>query len=265
MSEPAVQLQITVFGDLDALLGSLDPQEWAAPTECPGWSVQDNISHIIGTESMLLGRDAPAHDPGEKPWVRNPIGAGNEIHVDYRRSWPPQQVLDEFREVTRERIAALQNLSAEELSAESWTPIGTGTVRDLVAIRVMDCWVHEQDIRRAVGKPGSLDGPVAAHAFARHSGAIPFVVGKKVGAPDGTTVVIDVGEQGSVAVGVEGKRANLLPGIPERPDVRLTMDLETFNRLCCGRGEVDEVASGVKIEGDADLGRRVVEQMNFMV
>ena len=265
MSEPAIELQQQVFANLEALLVSLTPGEWAAPTECPGWSVQDNVSHIVGTESMLLGRDAPAHDPGEKPWIRNPIGAGNEIQVDYRRSWPPDKVLDEYREVTRERIDALQGMSADELGAESWTPIGPGTVRDLVAIRVMDCWVHEQDIRRAVGKPGSLKGPVAAHAFARHSGAIPFVVGKKVGAPDGTTVVIDVVDRGSVAVGVDGKRANLLPEVPTSPDVRLTMDLETFNRLCCGRGEVAEVASGVKIEGDTDLGRRVVDQMNFMV
>jgi len=137
MSEPAIELQQQVFANLEALLVSLTPGEWAAPTECPGWSVQDNVSHIVGTESMLLGRDAPAHDPGEKPWIRNPIGAGNEIQVDYRRSWPPDKVLDEYREVTRERIDALQGMSADELGAESWTPIGPGTVRDLVAIRVM--------------------------------------------------------------------------------------------------------------------------------
>ncbi len=265
MADRSVQLQVQVFRDIEELLASLTPREWTTQTECPGWSVQDNISHIIGTESMLLGRDAPAHDPGTKPWVRNPIGEGNEIHVDYRRSWPPDRVLDEYREVTSERITALDAMSDEELGADSWTPIGQGTVRDLINVRIMDCWVHEQDIRRAIGKPGSLDGPVAEHAFGRHSGAIPFVVGKKVGAPDGTTVVIDVEGLGTVAVGVEGKRANLLSNVPAQPDVRLSMDLETFNRLCCGRGETTGVASGVKIEGDEDLGARVVQNMNFMV
>jgi uncharacterized protein (TIGR03083 family) len=265
MADPAVELQIQVFRDLEELLASLSPREWAAETECPGWSVQDNVSHIIGTESMLLGRDAPSHDPGTKPWVRNPIGEGNEIQVDYRRSWPPDKVMDEYREVTSDRIAALEGLSDDELGAESWTPVGPGTVRDLVAIRVMDCWVHEQDIRRAIGKPGGLEGPVAEHAFRRHSGAIPFVVGKKVGAPDGTTVVIDVGGLGKITVGVDGKRANLLSDVPGQPDVRLEMDLETFNRLCCGRGEPSEVSSAVKIEGDEALGNRVLQNMNFMV
>jgi hypothetical protein len=64
---------------------------------------------------------------------------------------------------------------------------------------------------------------------------------------------------------VDGKRANLTTDVPAQPDVRLEMDLETFNRLCCGRGPVDEVASAVKIEGNEDLANRVLQNMNFMV
>ncbi len=260
-----VELMGKVFGSLDDLCSSLSPEQWDAETDCPGWSVKDNLSHIIGTESMLLGRDAPAHAPGAKPWVRNPIGQNNEVQVDYRRSWPPEKVLDEFREVSAERMKGLENMSSDELAGESWTPIGPGTVRDLLAIRTMDCWVHEQDIRRAVGKPGGLEGPVADHAFSRHSGAIPFVVGKKVGASDGTTVVVEVAGQEPFAVGVDGKRASRLPEIPAEPDVTLRMDLDTFNRLCCGRGDVSEVGKNVGVEGDGSLGEKIVQQMNFMV
>ena len=170
MGDPAVELQIQVFRDLDELLASLSPQEWATETECPGWSVQDNVSHIIGTESMLLGRDAPAHDPGEKPWVKNPIGANNEVQVDYRALLGPRAGPGR---VPRGHVRAHRRYSkasrTTSWAAESWTPIGPGTVRDLVAIRVMDCWVHEQDIRRAIGTPGGLEGPVAEHAFRRHA------------------------------------------------------------------------------------------------
>lgn len=256
-----------VFRSLDDLCSTLTPEEWATETECPGWSVQDNLSHIIGTESMILGRPAPEHDPGDKPWVRNPIGAGNEIHVDYRRSWPPEKVLDEYREVTGERIKAVQALDDAGLAAESWTPIGQGTVADLLAIRTMDIWVHEQDIRRAIGRPGSLDGPVAEHAFDRHATALPFVVGKKVSPPEGTMVVFEVTGPagGTVAVGTDGKRASRLDAAPDDPTVRLSMDLETFNRLCTGRGDPADVGKNVSIEGDEELGRRIVASMNFMV
>jgi uncharacterized protein (TIGR03083 family) len=256
-----VDLQEMIFNSLDELCTSLSADEWAKTTDCPGWSVQDNVSHIIGTESTILGRPAPEHDPGEKDWVRNPIGASNEIQVDYRRSRTPQEVLDEFREVATERMKVLRGMSESELDGESWTPIGPGKVRDLVAIRVMDCWVHSQDIRRAVDKPGDLTGPVAEHAFGRHAGAMGFVVGKKAGAPEGTTVVFDVDGFGVIPIVVEG-RARRLDAEPEDPTVKLSMNLETFNCLCCGRGDV---ATAVKIEGDTQLGSPIVASMNFMV
>ncbi len=263
-----VDLQIAVFGALDDLCGSLTPAEWDRDTDCPGWTVKDNLSHIVGTEEMLLGREAPSHEVAgvdDLPHIHNPIGASNEIQVDYRRPWPPERVLENFREVVAERTAALRGLAENDLAADSWTPVGPGTLHDLIAIRIMDCWVHEQDIRRATGKPGGLEGPVANHAFKRHAQAIPFVVGKKAGAPDGSTVVIEVEGQEPFAVGVDGKRASALPEVPAEATVRLAMDLDTFNRLCCGRGDQQVNAKGVRIDGDAALGARIVDQMNFMI
>jgi uncharacterized protein (TIGR03083 family) len=260
-----VDLQEMVFNALDELCSPLSDEEWAKQTDCPGWSVQDNISHIIGTESSaVLGRPRPEHDPGEKEWVRNPIGASNEVEVDYRRSRSPQEVLEEFREVTGERMKQLRSMSEADLDGDSWTPIGPGKVRDLVAIRVMDCWVHEQDIRRALGKPGDLTGPVAEHAFGRHAGAMGFVVGKKAGAPEGTTAVFDVAGFGVIPIVVEG-RARVLDSAPDDPTVKLSMDLETFNCLCCGRGDPEVVGRSVKVEGDAELGARIIGSMNFMI
>ncbi len=254
------------FRSVDDLCSSLSKEEWALPTDNPGWSVQDNLSHIVGTELTILGHEAPKHDPGEKPWVRNPIGAGNEVQVDFRRYWPPSKVLDEFREVSGERVKATQAMSAEDLQGESWTPIGQGTVADLLAIRIMDIWVHEQDMRRAAGKPGNLEGPVAEHAFARHTTAMPFVVGKKVGPPDGTTVVFEVTGPagGTIAVAKDG-RASLVDSAPEEPTVKLSMNLETFNRLCCGRGDPNELRRDVRVSGDKDLGDKIVGEMNFMI
>jgi uncharacterized protein (TIGR03083 family) len=265
MTDHAVELYGMVFDDLIELCSSLTPEQWGLDTDCPGWSVKDNISHISGTESMLLGRPAPDHEVGSKPWIRNPVGANNEVAVDYRRPWGPEKVLEELREVASERMNGLRALTDEELAADSWTPIGPGTLRDLLNIRVMDFWVHEQDIRRAVGKPGGLDTPVAAHAFGRHRTAIPFVVGKKAGAPDGTTVVVEVDGQEPFGVRVDGKRASLTDDVPDAPDVKLSTDLDTFNRLCTGRGDPEPLKRKVRVSGDADLGARILDQINFMI
>jgi len=99
--------------------------------------------------------------------------------------------------------------------------------------------------------------------------AIPYVVGRKVQPEDGAGVVINVsGLAGRVfAVAMEGKRANLLPSIPVPPTVSLSMDLETFACLACGRWEPRTVLDSgrIYIHGDQALGETIVEQLNFMI
>ncbi|GIU90083.1 MAG: hypothetical protein KatS3mg010_1182 [Acidimicrobiia bacterium] len=140
-----------------------------------------------------------------------------------------------------------------------------------MAIRVFDCWFHDQDIREALGRPGFLDGPVADLSVARiPPKGLPYVVGKKAGAPAGTTVVFEVTGASPVvaAVGVppEG-RAALLDAPPADPTVRLTMDRRTFTRLAGGRWTGSRALDGghVHVDGDEALGRRVVEHMAFTI
>ena len=263
-----VHLLSTEWSTLDELCSSLTDEQWHTATELPGWTVKDVMSHITGTESWLLGRPAPDHSVDQPNHVKNPLGERNEIEVVYRRTKSGDEVLAEFRQVTGERLQSLGAMSDEDLAQESWIPTGRGTVADLIAVRVLDCWVHEQDIRRVVRKPGHLDGDVAEHCFERMVAAMPYVVGKKVAPPDGTTVVFDIAGPtgGELAVTVEGKRAKRLQGVPRQADTRLVMDLQTFTCLSCGRWSArDTLQAGlVQIDGKADLGTRVVEDMNFM-
>ncbi|GIX48934.1 MAG: hypothetical protein KatS3mg131_3145 [Candidatus Tectimicrobiota bacterium] len=258
-----------VWRSLEELGATLSEEEWKRPTDCPKWSVQDHLSHIVGTEATLLGRPAPEHTPQDMSHVKNDIARRNEIQVDWRRSRRGAEVLAEFREVTGERLRRLRAMTPEDFAAPTQTPVGPGTVRDFLEIRIFDCWVHEQDMRRAVGRPGHLEGPVAEHAVGRIALAMPYVVGKKAQAPDGTTVVFEVtGPAGrTLAIGVEGRRAKPLETVPASPTVRLTMDVETFNCLGCGRWDPEWVLQQgkVRLSGDTALGETIVRQMNFMI
>jgi hypothetical protein len=146
--------------------------------------------------------------------------------------------------------------------------MGPGTVRTLLPFRIFDSWVHEQDMRRAVGREGNLASRSALCTQDQMVDAMPFVVGKKVAPPDGSTVVFSV--TGALprefAILVLDRRASLFDEIPADPTVRLTLDWVTFKRLACGR--VDPVlsveANEVQIQGDHDLGRRIVSEMNYM-
>jgi len=71
----------------------------------------------------------------------------------------------------------------------------------------------------------------------------------------------------TVALRMEGGRAQSLADIPVTPTVRLTMDIETFTCLGCGRWtpEMALKARKVQMTGDTALGQTILAQMNIMI
>lgn len=268
MGEPVVDLLERTWADLIALGEGLTEQEWLAPTACPGWSVQDNVSHVIGVERMLAGDAPPDIDVSGAAHVRNDLGAVNERWVAARRDRPGPDVLAELREVTDARLAELRALPDERWDEIGWSPIGQVPYRAFMQIRVLDSWTHTMDIRDALGRGGGWDGEVGRLVLERLSMSLPMVVGKRAAAPDGATVVVELTGPlaAEIVVGVDG-RAALLDGAPPDPTVRLSMGADTFRRLTHGRQDgADALAGGdVTIDGDDDLGRRVVTSMSAMI
>ena len=84
-----------VWSSLSDLLGDLTDDEWCASSPLPGWSVQDNVAHIVGTEAMLAGESGPIFeiDRDVNQHVRNDIGAFNEQWVESLRAVAPSDVL----------------------------------------------------------------------------------------------------------------------------------------------------------------------------
>jgi len=259
---PLVEQLATTWTSVLDLCADLDEREWKRPTGCPGWSVQDNVSHLVDYESFALGRPRPEHEVGEVAHARNDMGSINEIGVDVRRGRAGAEVLEELRDVTGERLGRLESLTDADLDRQTDTPIGPGTVRDLLTLRVMDTWSHEQDIRRALDRPGHTRGDAADTAIAYLLRFVPFAVAKLAGAPDGTTVVLHVDDRPPFAVGVEGGRGRALDVVPDNPTVVLRTDVAQLQALTCGRSDADPAA--VEVAGDEVLGRRIVEHLGFM-
>lgn len=250
---------------LSALCDPLTDDQWHADTDCPGWTVKDQVSHLIGVERWILGHPTPEHPVQPAGHVNNQIGERNEVEVDFRRKRPPAEVLTEFREVVGERERELGKLTEEDWDKPTWTPTGEGTLTTWLGMRVLDTWVHEQDIRRAVGKRGHLTGPVPQHVLGRLKLGMPKVVGKNAAAPEGSVVAfhVDGVEGGRFAIMVTEGRGGFVDETAEA-DVRLVMDLQTFVCLACGRWMPGRTtrAGLVEIEGDRELGARVIAGMN---
>jgi len=161
-----------VWSSMQRLGADLDEAQWKLPTDCPGWSVQDNLAHILSIESVILGRPTPDIDLPDLPHVKNDLGRSNEIWVESFRSSTGAEVLEAFREATELRLAELRSLTEAGWSAPSWTPMGPGAVRDLIPFRVLDSWMHELDMRRAVGRPADMESAPARLALDRLRGVL---------------------------------------------------------------------------------------------
>ncbi|MFC7342800.1 maleylpyruvate isomerase family mycothiol-dependent enzyme [Saccharopolyspora griseoalba] len=248
------------------LLESLSELEWERDTPLPGWRVRDVVAHLIGTELLLDGQDVPetSTDVHALPHVRNEIGARNEKFVEHFRAQRIDEVLARFREITAKRLAALRAMSQEDFDAPSWTPAGEATYTRFMRIRAFDNWMHEQDVRDAVGLPGTESGPAAALSVDEISAALGYLVGKKSGAPDGSSVTFDLGGERTLHVAVNG-RASLVERLPGEPTVRIRLPLGVFTRLAGGRVDPAAVRSSVELDGDAELGERVVNNLAFTI
>ena len=249
-----------VWASIDQLCSGLPDSQWELPTGCPGWTVKDQVSHLVDYEARALGRPAPQHDPGPLSHLNNELGRANEVGVDVRRSKSGTAVLGEFRQVTAERLVQLAQLTGQDLAAPTSTPAGPGTLADMLTLRVMDSWSHEQDIRRAIGRPGHCEGPVVEEALGYFARFLPYLVGKRASAPDGSTIVFHIGSRDPVAVEVAGGRGRLAAD-PRDATVSLAIPVASFAALAGGRSDVP---GDVGITGDGQLGRRVLQSMGIM-
>lgn len=252
---------------ISELVQPLVEGEWNRATPCPGWSVRDIVSHVIGMECEMLGDPRPIHTlPRDLFHVRGEFARYMEVQVDARRHHTGPEMTAELEYVLIRRARQLRN---ENRSPDTLVraPLGAEQSLELAyRMRAFDVWVHEQDLRTALGKPGNLDSPGAYVARDTFLHVLPKVVAKDAGAPPNTAVVVDV--HGPVeflrTVRVDANGHGTIDGAPSLgPAATIAVDWETYVRLACGRVRPAAVADRLKVEGDQELAEAILA--NFAV
>jgi len=256
----------SVWTTIDDLVADLDDAGWQTSSPLPGWAVADLVAHIIGTERFLLGEQPPepATDVTALDHVRNDIGALNEKWILHYRAQGTARLLADYRQVTATRRAQLADATDESFAVQGFTPAGPDTYGRFMRIRVFDCWMHELDIRDALGLSAPSDAATAGVAYEEIASIMPYIVGKKAGAPDGSAVRVTVSGllARDIGVAVDG-RAALVPALDREPDVALDCDTVEFARLTGGRGGADPTA--VTVSGNADLAAAIIASLAFTI
>lgn len=264
MSELAHYVEVwwRSIGDLLDLLEHLDDADWDTPTDLPGWDVRAVAAHVAHLEGVLAtGVEEHAEVP-EAPHITGLMGMYTEIGVVNRRATPPAEIIAEIRAAATSRHEQLLADPPADPAAIPERIFGgvPWNWRTLLRNRPLDIFLHEQDIRRAVGRPGNLDSPGAVHTTDYLAESFGFVLAKKVGAPVGTTAVLEIAGHApyAFAVGDDG-RGRRLDAVPDQPTVRVSTDRESFLVLAGGRRDAEPTR--VSIAGDAALGAQLVASM----
>lgn len=236
----------------DAVL-ALEPDDWDVPTDLPGWTAKDVLAHLVHLERVMV--------EGETDVI-----GGASVPADYTnagvaalRDVPVEQLRSDLADLVARRAKTLEELPDPEAAAVN-TPAGVEWTWDVaLRNRVIDLWSHEQDIRRAVGLPGGLDTLGAQVTVGTFAAALPYVLGRRAGAPAGSVVrwVVTgpVPLDSAIGVGDDGRARRT----DADPTATVRMDTEAFAILGAGRRGPDGVE--VEIDGDRELAERVLGAM----
>jgi uncharacterized protein (TIGR03083 family) len=266
--EAAVDLLRHEYRALADLGVDLTPDQWDTPTCLPGWTVRDALSHVIGTESGLLGDPSPAVDVSHLTHMRNPIAEANEVWVESLRGTPGPDMVARLEDVTSRRLAVLDAMTQEEFDAPSWTPAGKDeTYGRFMRIRHYDCYLHEQDMRLALGMPARETTEDLVSALDEVATGLGYIVGRRAALPEGSRVRIEL--TGPVPrtylVQVDG-RAAVVEALDGGPTVGIELPAMRYLRLTGGRHDAGvDPEDAVRFTGDRELGARLVANLSFTI
>lgn len=251
-----------------SLVSSIEPRDLDRETPCPGWSVRDVVSHLIGFELMLAGAPMPEALSEQPPHVKNDIGKINEAFVAARRNHSQDEIVAEFRAVSDASLQRLEAMSDEAWEAPSWSPEGEVPYHRFMETRILDSWIHLQDLRDALAQPQDDHGIGEEIVVNRFESYLPYVVGKRAQAPEGTRVRLNlIGRLGrNIDVEVVDGRARAATE-PGEPAVEITTPVALFWRRAAGRISAEAFlrAAETDVRGDSALASRIAEGLATMI
>ncbi len=241
------------------------------PTDCPGWTVHDQIAHVAGVESLLGGRKDPRVELPPYEHIKNELGKRVEYAVEVRRDRSGAELVAELEDVLAERLEILRG----PLMTDSTIipgPFGPQEATTVLLFRIFDVWTHEQDIRVALGRPGNLDSVAATVCVDSVLTLLPKAAAKGAGLEPGHPVVLEVTgpvvarEAVVVELDDEGRARGRAISGPQRsgqalahPATTISLSTEALMRRAAGRRPVSDTE--YRVQGDDAVARRVLEAL----
>jgi uncharacterized protein (TIGR03083 family) len=138
------------------------PEAWDAPSGCAGWTDRDVIAHLAAQETAAA--QVVAGDPAEEFDAFRRANGGefwvdgfNEWAIGVRRELPTRAILTDWGRAADVFIERVADLPASDWDQRRvpWVAGDIG-VRYLVQSRIVEWWLHGEDVRAGAGLEPNL-------------------------------------------------------------------------------------------------------------
>ena len=256
------------------LLKDLTPAEWGRPTVCPGWSVQDIAAHLLADDIGRLSRGRDGHsnpdfatgfDISTLPGLVAAIDRQNALWVEAMRRVSPPVLIDLLRLTGKQTASYFATLDLDAIGGPvDWAGPEPAPVWLDLAREYTERWVHQQQIRDAVGRPGLQEPEWFAPVLAAFVLGLPRALGK-AGHPGETVLLTIAGEAGGQWLARRNEQGwTLEPGRDNAPAAAVTLNQDSAWRLFT-RGLTPEAARrAATLSGDPELTSRALETVSIL-
>ncbi|HEX2249977.1 MAG TPA: maleylpyruvate isomerase family mycothiol-dependent enzyme [Gemmatimonadales bacterium] len=262
-----------LHAELMAVLRGLQPVDWTRPTACALWSVKDIVAHLLDSclRRLSFGRD------GMDPTPDRPINGYadlvgylnhlNALWVSANRRLSPRILMDFLDLASPQLHAYFESLDpdapalfgvawAGEERSPNWFDIGR---------EYTERWLHQQQIREAVGAPGLTARHWLHPVLDIFVRALPHTY-RLMEAKPGVSLTVEIrGEAGGAwTLRRETTAWSMHSGADPAASSRVTLSQETAWKLFSRGLSRERAARELRIEGDAALGRPMLDALAIM-
>ncbi len=254
------------------LLRSLPDEGWHRPTIAGEWNVKDIAAHLLdgNLRHLSLARDKYYGDIPEDIGGYNDLVAYlNRLNADWVKTYKrisPRVLTDLLETTGKEYTDYITTLDpwAEAIFPVAWAGEEISTNWFHIAREYTEKWIHQQQIRDALGKEPLFEKELYHPFIATMMCGLPNQY-KNTAADTGTSVMVtiqELDEEWHINKTDEGwvlRRETRL-----EPDSKITLDMDTAWRLFSKGITPDEALEKVKIEGDEALGKVALGMVSVM-
>jgi uncharacterized protein (TIGR03083 family) len=247
------------------LIAELDDAQWRSPTPCPRWSVHELTLHLVHNDLRRLSGDRDGHTG-----TRIDASSLDDLVVALDRlneRWVETMVATLSPRLTRELVGWLAGPTEEHLlgldpagldSNVAWAGPGPHPNWLDVAREYTERWVHQQQLREAVGSPGLADERFVAPVVETFARGLPAGLPPR----EASTELVEVKVTGpfertwTLEAGRWGWR---LTTTARPPTTTVELPVEVFWRRAVRMIGRDEARQAARADGDRALVDAVID------